>query len=265
MGANVAAARNYKKGRVMRAVYREQTYIHGECATVSLYPVFETRRARRGRYLPTSEAQQALNEWNRKERLGRQLDANFRRGEGFWMLTFDDAALPQTRGECIRLYQAFKKRVARYMERAGLGTLRMATVIHGDAGRQDEGGRLHLHAVIGADIPAEVMDVLWGHGYVQVRPLRPGKLGLRGLAAYMLKGMWWGRVMTTRNLIDPLPRERTGRIGKDAVKEIHDNWNDKKAYEGLLPGYEVVDVRPMFNYFNRYYYLRVYLHRSSEL
>ena len=139
----------------------------------------------------------------------------------------------------------------------------MAAVIHGDAGRQDEGGRLHLHCVIGADIPAAVMQELWGQGYVDVKPLRPGKLGLRGLAAYMLKGMWWGRVMTTRNIIDPAPRERTGRISKAAVREIHDNWDDKAAYEGLLPGYEIVDVRPFYNWINHYYYLRVYLHRED--
>ena len=245
----------------MRAVYREQTYIHGECATVSLYPVFENRRARRGRYLPTSEAQQALNEWNRKERLGRQLDANFRMGEGFWRLSFTDENLPKTRGECMRVYQAFKKRLARYMERAGLGTLRMATVIHGDAGRQDDGGRLHLHAVVGADISAEVMDRLWGQGLIMVTPLRKSKKGLRGLAKYMLSGMWWGRVMTTRNLVDPLPREKTGVIGKDKVKEIHDNWDDASAYEGLIPGYEIVEVKPFYNWFNHYYYLRVYLHK----
>jgi len=245
----------------MRALYREQIYKHGDCATVSVYPVFASRRVRRGRYKPTNEVQQILNDENRKDRLTRQLDCYFHAGEGYWTLTFSDERLPQTRRDCLRAWSNFRRRLIRRFSGEGQGELRMAAVIHGDAGGTDEGGRFHVHAVIGAEIPASEMALIWGQGFVYVSPLKPGKRGLRGLARYMIKGMRWGRVMTTRNLVDPTPTERTGRLSRADAQAIHDNWDDKTAYKELLPGYEVVDVEPFYNWFNHYYYLRVFLHR----
>jgi len=246
----------------MRALYREQTYIHGDYATVSLYPVYTPIRRRHGRSKPTSDVQQRLNDFNARERLGRQIDANFKPGDGFWTLTFRPEALPGTREDMIRVYQAYKRRMARYFKREGLGEMKTAAVIHGDAGTNAK--RLHIHIVVDADIPAGDMEKLWGNGFVSVRPLVFGPLGARGIAEYMMAGMEWGRVMTTRNIIDPEPTERTGRISAAAVQELHDNWDNKQAYQGRWPGYEIADVRPFYNTFNRQYYLRVYLYKPRR-
>lgn len=244
----------------MRALYREQIYKHGDYATVSVFPVFENKRRRRGRYQATSDVQQRLNEFNARERLGRQLDANFKPGDGFWTLTYAPAALPETREAAVRSYQAFKRRLARYFKREGLGELKTAAVIHGDV----RSTRMHIHIVINADISAEVMSELWGAGYCSVRPLVFGITGCRGIAEYMMNGMSWGRVMTTRNMVDPQPRERTGKISRHEVQEIHDNWDDKRAYAGRWPGYEIAEVKPFYNWYNKHYYLRVYLYKRRD-
>ena len=244
----------------MKALYRDQTYIHGDYATVSLYPVFRTGRRRRARYKPTDEVQQLLNEKNARERLARQLNANFTKGDGFWTLTFAPDKLPQTRAEAIRLYQAWKRRLQRYYARHGLGELKMAAVYHGDAG----GKRLHIHAVINADIPAGDMLELWGNGYVAVRPLKFNQFGLYGIAEYMLSGMDWGRAMTTRNLTEPQAVERTGRISKREIQELWENWDSKQAWEGRWPGYKIAKVAPFYNWFNKHFYLRVYLYREAN-
>lgn len=244
----------------MRALYREQIYEHGDYATVSIYPVFECVRRRRGRYQATGDVQQRLNEFNARERLARQLDANFKEGDGFWTLTYAPAELPETRRDALRSYQAYKRRLARYYKREGLGEMKTAAVIHGDVG----GTRLHIHIVVNADISAEAMGELWGAGYVSCRPLVFGITGCRGIAEYMMAGISWGRVMTTRNLIDPKPRERTGKISKREVQEIHENWDDKAAYAGRWPGYKIAEVKPFYNWYNRHYYLRVYLYREDK-
>ena len=160
----------------------------------------------------------------------------------------------------MRSYQAFKRRLARYFKRAGLGEMKTAAVIHGDVNSK----RFHIHIVVNADISAEAMGELWGAGYVSCRPLVFSVTGCRGIAEYMMSGLLWGRVMTTRNLIDPQPRERTGKISKRDVQEIHDNWDDKQAYAGRWPGYKIAEVKPFYNWYNRHYYLRVYLYREDK-
>lgn len=243
----------------MRALYRQQTYMHGEYATVSLFPVFETGRKRGHRYRPTSDVQKRLNDFNARERLARQLDIHMRPGDGFWRLTYTDADLPESRRDAIKGYQAYKRRLARWFKREGLGELKMAAAFHGDVG----GKRLHLHVVVNADVPPAVMAALWGCGSVEARPLYRTKTGFRGIAEYMMRGMEWGRVMTTRNLTDAEPVEKTGKISRSTVEAIHDAWDDKEAYEGLMPGYKIADVRPFFNWLNRNYYLRVYLYKEG--
>lgn len=244
----------------MRALYREQTVYHGEYATVSLFPVFPTGRKRGGRYRPTSEVQRRLNEYNARERVAWQLDANYKTGDGFWMLSFDNDTLPESRAAWIRTWQAFKRRLARYMTREGLGEMRLVAVCHGDV----DGNRPHMHMCVNAEIPPADMQAIWGQGWVDCRVIKKGKMGLRGLAEYMLRSMEWGRVLTTRNLTDPQPTERTGQISRRAVEEIQENWDDARAYGELLPGYVISEVRPFYNWFNRQYYLRVYLYRRGE-
>ena len=246
----------------MRAyLYREQVYEHGDYATVSVFPVFPAPRRRKGRYRPTSDTQQALNAFNAAERLGRQLDEHMRDGGVHAVLTYDDAHLPQTRAQAVRDWKNFKRRLERYYARYGLGELKAAAVIHGDAG----GARLHIHTVINAVLGKfEIMEI-WRNGLVtKADELYFGPYGLRGLAKYMLDGMSWGRVMTTRNLTDVEPWERTGRISAADAGRLLENWDDKSAYEGRLPGYKVAAVKPFYNTFNRHTYVRIYLYKQTR-
>ena len=243
----------------MRALYREQTVYHGEYATVSVFPVFRTGRKRGGRYRPTSDVQQRLNDFNARERVAWQLDANYKSGDGLWLLSFDNAHLPESRAAWIKAWQAFKRRLARYFAREGLGELKLVAVCHGDIG----GGRPHIHVCVNADICPATMDALWGQGYTDVRTLKKGRTGLRGLAEYMLRGMSWGRVLTTRNLETPVPKERTGELTRAAAEKIWETWDDASGYAGLLPGYRIAEVEPFYNWYNKHYYLRIYLYRED--
>ena len=105
---------------------------------------------------------------------------------------------------------------------------------------------------------------LWGHGFVNVKPVHFTQFGLYGIAEYMLSGMEWGRVMTTRNLTEPQAVERTGRISKREIQELYDNWDNKQAWAGRWPGYKIAEVAPFFNWFNKHYYLRVYLYKEAN-
>ena len=246
----------------MRMLYREQMHEAGGFATVAIYPVFRKGRSRRRRFQPTSEVQKHLNEEKAKERLARQLNVAMKAGDGWWRLTYTDDTIPETREEALKRYQAFKRRLIRYCEKNGMGEVKMAAVFHGDV---NEGGdkRLHLHIVINQAIHYTTMAGLWRDGSVEVRDLWISKKGFLGVARYMIKGMSWGRVMTTRNMPDVPPRERTGRISLMDVQSIYENWNDAVAYNGRWAGYNIAEVCPYFNYFNKQFYLKVYLYKEA--
>lgn len=247
----------------MRMLYREQVYENGGYATVDVFPVFRKGRSRRAKWQPTSDVQQRLNEENAIQRLARQLNGAMKKGDGWWRLTFTDETLPETRVEALKRWQAFKRRLLRYCKRMGLGEIKMAAVFHGDVGHTEGEKRLHVHIVINQAIHYTIMAELWRDGSVEVRDLWISKKGFLGVARYMIKGMSWGRVMTTRNMPDVKPRVRTGRISRADVQELYDNWDNAAAYEGRWPGYKIAEICPYFNYFNKHYYLKVYLYKEE--
>lgn len=242
----------------MRCLYQEQRYDYGAYATVSLYPVFSKGRRRCRKFRATQDAQQALNDANARERLARQLTANYTKKGIFVTLTYEDPFLPTSRRDAIRDFQNFARRLGRAFEKAGEELL-YHFVVHGDAG----GPRLHFHGVLSADLGLSVLNKLWSRGFVDASPLRFGKTGLMGLAQYMLDGMTWGRVMHTRNVVDPVPRTRTGRVTQMQADMIGSAWDNASYYQGLYPGYKVAAVRPFYNWFNKYFYLRIYLYREG--
>ena len=231
----------------METKYREQTYIAGNYATVSVFPVFRGGRRRCRRFRPTSEVQQRLNEQNAKERVGRQLNATFDRNGSFITLTYADAYLPQTREALVRDYENFVRRLKRRLAARNEELIYLA-VPHGDVG----GTRMHVHAVVNVTLSPEELGKIWKRGIVEISPLVFGRTGLLGLANYMVSGMTWGRVMRSAGVVDPAPRERTGRLSAREVNRIGETWDDVRAYEGLYPGYKVAAVKPFWNWFNQY-------------
>ena len=242
----------------MRCLYQEQRYDYGGYATVSLYPVFCKGRRRCRRFRPTSDAQQTLNAENAKERLARQLAANYTQRGLFVTFTYDNAHIPMSREAAIKDYECFIRRLGRAFGRAG-EELVYHFVPHGDVGST----RFHFQGVISADIGLDVLNKIWRKGFVEASHLRFSKTGLLGLARYLINGMTWGRVMHSRNVVDPVPRTRTGRVTQAKAERIGEAWDNADLYKDLYPGYKVAAVRPFYNWFNKYFYLRIYLYREG--
>lgn len=253
----------------METKYREQTYYAGNYATVSVFPVFRGGRRRCRRFKPTSEVQQRLNEQNAKERVVRLMNANFDESGAHIVLTYDWKNLPETREGMIRDFSNFVRRLKRYLAKQGV-ELKYIAAPHGEPGCLDEDARLNVHAVINVQPSMEALLRIWGRGIVYMSPLyMTRETGLRGLGRYFVKHMTWGRVMHSVGLVDPVPVEHTGRVSitetnrlGEIVNRIGASWNDAKAYEDLYPGYRVSSVRPIFNWFNKYYYLKIYLYKE---
>lgn len=219
-------------------MYRQKTIIAGPLVAQAIYPMATGSRGavRSGRKKLSSDAQRRMNlkyAWQKLELL---IAANFKRGDLWITLTYDDAHLPASRKEAAARVQAFFDRLRKLRRRKGrdLRYLYCTEHKHGD-------GRWHHHVLIdrtGKDF-ADVL-AAWGQGAVDIRTVRITKTKhFESLARYMCKEardkvghrLWSG----SRNLRRPeictetVPETAELRIPKGARK-LDDSGDVRTMY-----------------------------------
>lgn len=103
----------------------------------------------------------------------------------FYTLTFDDDRLPASWGEAMQIWDAFMKRLRRWLRRPVEFYVYRIEGLHGDH-------RLHIHAFLrDADFPPAVVQFLWRWGNAYDTPWTRARVlaehGYRGLALYFTK------------------------------------------------------------------------------
>jgi len=254
----------------MRTVYREKRYYCGEYLDAYIYPVFATgkRKGKRTERKPSTEAQKKLNQKHREEKLARLFHANFTPEDLELHLTYE--VQPENDEEAKRELTNFIRRLRRYLKSHGKCDLKYIAVTE----RGKRGGRYHHHvtiSVIGGSIDRDVLEKLWtdteGHGYANSRRLQFNKEGLEGLAKYITKSTdrepgkksW----TASRNLVDPEPKTRDGRISGKKARELAEKSQDSTKFESLYPGYLMSKVEVFHNDVNGGCYLFVRLYRED--
>ena len=142
----------------------------------------------------TTQAKAERNLTGAVRRLARILNCNFREGDLFVTLTYDHE--PQSIEEADKACALFWRRMSR-----ALGERLKGVWITAD--KDEDSGvsvRLHHHAVISgagievkdgsqaeACIGGRALSDIWGHGYVDVRPLNAGQQDFTPVAAYLVR------------------------------------------------------------------------------
>lgn len=251
----------------MRTVYREKKYTCGEYLDVFIYPVFETgknRGGKRARRKPSTEAQKKLNQRHREEKMTRQLHANF---------TPEDLELhgtykvqPEDDAAALRDRSNFLRKLKRYAKKHDLGEVKYMGVTE----RGKRGSRYHHHFTIHVEkgIDRDVLEKLWieteGHGYANAKRLQFNEEGLVGLGKYISKSPIGYRAWTaSRNLVDPPPKTRDGRISGKRARKLAENIQDSTQFERLYPGYLCAKAKTWHNDVNGGCYLKVSLYRED--
>ena len=251
----------------MRTVYREKRYVCGEYLDVFIYPVFETGKHSEGKRVkrkPSTKAQEKLNQRHREEKLARLLHANFTPEDLEIHLTYK--AQPEDDEEAKKHLQNFIRRVKRYIAKNGLGELKYIAITE----RGKRGGRYHHHVTISVEkgIDRDVLEQLWtdveGHGYANSRRLQFNEEGLEGLARYVVKSPAGKKAWTaSRNLIDPEPKTRDGRISGKQARELVEDQKQAGKLEKLYPGYTLAKTEAFHNDVNGGAYVVARLYRSD--
>ncbi len=253
----------------MRTVYREKKYTCGEYLDVFIYPVFPAgkRGGKREIRKPSTEAQKKLNQRHREEKVKRKLHANFTPEDLELHGTY--AVQPESDEEALRDRANFLRSVKRYAKKNGLGEVKYIGVTE----RGKRGGRYHHHFTIHVEkgIDRDVLERMWtkteGHGYANTKRLQFNKEGLVGLVKYMSKSPIGYRAWTaSRNLVDPEPRTRDGRISGRKAQELAKSLESGEKFtkfERLYPGYLLSGAEAFHNDVNGGYYLVARFYRED--
>jgi hypothetical protein len=249
----------------MRTVYREKKYVCGEYLDVFIYPVFADTRGgggRRTKGKSSTETQRKLNQRHREEKLTRLLHANFTPDDVEIHLTY--RAQPESDEAAKRNAANYIRRVSRYTRKHGLGKLKYIVVTE----RGKKGGRYHHHITIGlADggkLDRDALEKLWNSGYANSRRLQFTEEGLAGLGRYIVKSPVGKRAWSaSKNLLDPKPKTRDGRISARKAQELADNIQDCGRFEDLYPGYLMSAAEVFHNEVNGGCYLVARFYRKN--
>ncbi len=235
----------------MRTVYREKRYYCGEYLDAFIYPVFETWKhssGKRQKRKPSTEAQKKLNERHRKEKLARKLHANFTPEDLAIHLTYQ--VQPEDDKAALRDRSNFLRSVKRYAKKHGLGEVKYIGVTE----KGKRGGRYHHHIFVSVEkgIDRDVLEKLWtkieGHGYANSRRLQFNEEGLEGLSKYVSKSPIGDQAWTaSRNLVDPPPQTRDGRISGKQARALADDPKQCVKLEQLYPGYTLSKTETFHN------------------
>lgn len=247
----------------MRTVYREKPYYCGEYLDAFIFPVFETGRNRGGKRVkrkPSTDAQKKLNQRHREEKLRRLLNENFTPDDLEIHLTYKKGAQPKSEEEAARLVRNWIRCVKRRRKKLGLPPLKYIAVPE----RGKRGGRYHHHVTLSGGMDRDELESLWIHGYANSRRLQFTEEGLAGLAHYITKSYAGKKAWTaSKNLVDPEPRTRDGRISGRKARELAENIQDSTRFEALYPGYLLSAAEVFHNDVNGGYYIVARFYRQD--
>lgn len=255
----------------MRTVYREKKYTCGEYLDVFIYPVFETGKpvgGKRTKRRASTKAQEKLNQKHRKERLTRLLHANFTPEDLEIHLTY--AVQPENDKEAARFVRNYIRKIQRLRKKLGLPPLKYIVVTE----RGKKGGRYHHHITVNGGIDRDTLENMWEHGRANSRRLQFDENGLAGLGCYIVKSAVkfhadeekagkkaWS---SSKNLVDPEPVTRDGRISGRKAKELAEKKQDSTQFETLYPGYLASGpAEALYNDVNGGFYLFLRLYRKD--
>ncbi|NBH78141.1 hypothetical protein D3Z52_08130 [Clostridiaceae bacterium] len=249
----------------MRTVYREKKYTCGEYLDVYIYPVFEIGKpggGKREKRKPSTEAQKKLNQRHREEKLVRLLHANFTPEDLEIHLTYKGEQ-PGSNEEAARNLRNYIRRIQRLRKKMGLPPLKYIAVTE----RGKRGGRYHHHITVNGGIDRDTLESMWEYGYANSRRLQFTEDGLAGLGNYIVKSPVGGKAWTaSKNLVDPEPRTRDGRISGSKARELAKSLESGEKFakfESLYPGYLMSAAEAFHNDVNGGCYLVARFYRED--
>lgn len=241
----------------MRTIYREKKYPCGEYLDVYIFPTYKTARSRSKKSKPSTAVQKKLNQRHAQEKLIRLSHANFAPED--LSVGLDYAVNPEDDDRAKKDIHNYLDRVKRRRKKLGLPSLKYIVVTE-----KSSRGRYHHHVIMNGGIERDELERIWGLGHANTKRLQFDENGIAGLGHYIVKSPVFAKSWNaSRNLIDPLPKERDGRISQREARDLAKDTTDRVPFEKLYPDYLLADASAFHNDFNGGVYLFARLYRKD--
>lgn len=249
-----------------RMAYREQRFVCGDFLEANIYPVFQTEAStgRKSPRKPTRLVQQKLNALNSARECNRTICANFSSRDYYLTLTYKGDPPDEERAR--KDIENFLAKVARRLKKMGL-TLKWIKSI--EIGKKN--GRIHAHLIITGGLSPKDLQVLWGKGYIDCKPLMFSKEGVFSLAKYFTKeiknlpgdGKKAKSWSCSRNCVRPEPKTNDYRYSKKRAAELAKESENARLLEKLYPGYICAYCKAFYNDASGLYYLHMGFYKKT--
>lgn len=271
MGINISGkTAKCEKGGVnvkQRMLYREQKFECGDFLEVNLYPVFrfEASTGRRGPRKPTRDVQVRLNVLNRARECNRTICANFTNQDYYLTLTYKGDPPEEDRAK--QDIENFLAKVARLMKKKGLPKPKWIKAIE----KGTKSGRIHAHLVHSGGLTPRELQMLWGHGYIDCKPLMFTKDGVFALSRYFTKeiknhpgdGKKAKGWTCSRNCIRAVPKINDYKYSKKRAAELARERENARLLDKLHPGYICAFCKTFYNDESGLYYLQMGFYKKN--
>lgn len=197
----------------------------------------------------TTEQQQRINDFNKKQNLIWLFCENFRNGDNWITLTYNKGKRPESSSAAVKSLRSFIRKLREYYKKQDMKLVYMANMERGTK------GGIHHHIVIRGEVDYNVIAKLWKkYGGWQAKTIGVDNIGgftddILNLAKYFIKGRSEEsekRYITSRYLRKPeikteviaaqrwtsKPRPKKGYIVLDVFDGFHDFFG--KPYQDYI-------------------------------
>lgn len=199
-----------------------QRIISGDYVESNIYPVYLNRkdvpRAEKSR--TSRETQKKLNRENRRKKIVRLMNTNFKKGDLIVTLTYKDGVFPNL-DRARKDVKNYLAAIARYRKKQGMTALQYIYVIEYEDGPSGK-IRIHQHLIMSA-MDRDIAESKWNKGRVESRYADPdGDFGLEGFASYICKLESNRRhlIQHSRNLKKPVIRENVTKLTRRKMRDL---------------------------------------------
>lgn len=260
------------------SIYALKEIRAGTQLELEIYPEFrkmsEVPPEGRKKKKDNSKAQRDLNDRNARKHLERLVNTNFKEGDLWITLTYDEEHLPEDMDEALRNMQKWIKRVNYQRKKRGLPP---AKYIYVTEHSEENEVRWHHHIIMDGMMDRDTVEACWKiRSRNQVRKIVPDDDGLTGMAKYITKDGYKRkknerRWNASKNLEQPEIRvthnkrpkggpegRRTApcRIRTYVNRMLRDAGEIETICREWYPDYSFGDAQVFYNQFNQQYYIR---------
>lgn len=251
-----------------KKVYATKEIYSGEQLEVEIYPEFTRKEASEEKYTKfkrkNNRAQNNLNDKNARKEFLRLANHNFKNGD-FWItLTYDNEHYPEDMDRALKNMHNFIISINRKRKRKGLDNAKYMYVTEWKEG--SNGIRCHHHLLMDSDLDMDTVESSWKKGRRnQIRKISKDEYGLAGMANYLTKKpagkKRWCR---SSNLEKPPIRKNHYKFKKNKVKKmVRDISTVQSEMENQYPNYIFTDVTVYTNEFNNGFYIYARLRKKE--